>query len=178
MNAVEELLRHYRRQRRWTRTLIEALPEEHFGWAPDESSFGCGDLVRHLIQAEIFWRRLLEAAVRGEHYDPFGMAGDAAERMREFRQPNLRASRSSRLGSSFGECLAAWEEVEAATEVFLGSLTTEQLASVEARHPLTDLEGTLRELLMVMFEHEAYHRGQLAAYGKVLGLELPATQWT
>ncbi len=178
MSETSEILGHYRRQRSWTRALIGAFPEEHFGWAPDESAFGCGDLVRHLIQAEIFWRRLLEAAVRGESYDPFGLDGGAAERMREFRQPNLLASRSPRFGSSFNDCLAAWDEVEPETEAFLGRLTTEQLATVRVRHPLSGLEGSLRELLMVMFEHEAYHRGQLGAYAKVLGVDLPPTQWT
>lgn len=178
MSELAELLEHYRRQRGWTRAVVEAVPEEHFDWAPDPTSFGCGDLVRHLIQAESFWRRLIAAAREGSSYDPFGLGGSAATRMRDFRAPNLAASRNSRLGSSFADCLASWNDVQRKTEELIESLSAEDLEAVLVRHPLTGLEGTLRELLTVMFEHEAYHRGQLAAYMKVLGVEVPASQWT
>lgn len=178
MNEIEEILAHFGRQRRWTRAVIAAIPEERFEWRPSESSFGCGDLVRHLIQAEVFWRRMFAAAVAGLDYDPLDLDGNAEERMLEFRPRNLEAGRSPRLGSSFEECLTAWERVQAETETFLGELSSEQLATVRVRHPITGLEASLREMLMIMCEHEAYHRGQLAGYARVLGVELPATQWT
>lgn len=173
-----ELLVHFRRQRRWTRDLASALPEEHFGWSPGEGTFSCGQIVRHLIQAEIFWRRLMAAAIEGETYDPFGFEGSADERMRRFRAPNLEASGSSRLGTTFTECLASWQPVQQAMEQMIETLTPAQLANVRVRHPLTGLEGSLGEFLIVMFEHEAHHRGQLSAYMKTLGLEQPTTLWT
>ena len=43
---------------------------------------------------------------------------------------------------------------------------------------LTGLESNLAEFLMVMFEHEAHHRGQLSAYMKSLEVEQPTTLWT
>lgn len=178
MSEDSRLLRHFRRQRGWTRLVVEAVPEEHFDWAPGESSFSCGELVRHLIQADVFWRRLLRAAIDGTVYDPFRIDGTPGERIRAFRDPNLAASRSTRLGGTFAECLAAWDEIQPKTEALIGSLTADQLSTVPARHPLTGYEGTLFELVLVMLEHEAYHRGQLTAHMKMLDLEIPTSQWT
>ena len=178
MSDPDQILGHFRRQRRWTRDLVAAVPEEHFDWSPGEGSFSAGQLVRHLMQAETFWCRLLEKAIEGEVYDPFGLPGSADERMRSFRAPNVQASADSRLGSTFAECLDSWEGVQARTEELISGLSANQLSEIEVRHPLTGLEGTLDEFLLVMFEHEAHHRGQLSAYMKVLGLEQPTTLWT
>lgn len=178
MSESADLLAHFRRQRDWTRDLVAAIPEEHFDWAPNEASFSCGDLVRHLAQAEIYWRKLLEKAVEGVEYDPFGFEGSADERMTAFRAPNLEASRNNRLGESFAECLASWGDIQVKTEEVLGSLTADDLEGARARHALTGLEGSVREFVVVMLEHEAYHRGQLSAYMKMLGLEHPTSMWT
>lgn len=178
MPDSKDLLVHFRRQRRWTRDLVAALPEECFDWSPSEGSFSCGQLVRHLIQAEIFWRRLMAAALEGEAYDPFGLEGSADQRVRQFRTPNVQASANPKLGASFVECLASWRETQILTEQLIEAMTPSQLCEVRLRHPLTGLEGNLGEFLIVMFEHEAHHRGQLAAYMKSLGLDQPTTLWT
>jgi uncharacterized damage-inducible protein DinB len=176
MRTIEDFLAHYRRQRRWTVALVEAVPEEHFGWAPAEGAFTCGGLVRHLISAESFWRRLLLAAARGEAYDPFaplGLPPEGEERMVAFRPRNLASSAEGKLGATFAECLAAWEGVAARTEAELAALTPEQLAGARLHHPLTGITVPLWEALLVFVEHEAHHRGQLSAYLKALGVPQP-----
>ena len=172
------LLKHFRRQREWTRALIAALPEELFDWQPEGSGFSCGGLVRHLIQAEIFWRKLLQSAVAGREYDPFGIRGDLATRLESFRPVNVGASRDDRLGSSFQECLDSWLSVQEGTERFLERLPEDALLRVRAKHPLSGLEAPLWEMLLVMMEHEAHHRGQLSAYLKSRELEHPVSLWT
>jgi uncharacterized damage-inducible protein DinB len=169
---IEELLAHFRRQREWTRRLVAAVPEERFDWAPSERDFSCGGLVRHMIAAEVFWRRLLLAAARGEAYDPFGLPGDLPERYEAFREPNLRSSRSDRYGASFAACLEAWRPVQAETERELGALGDDELQA-EAYHPVAGLRLPVWEMLLVLMTHEAHHRGQLSAYLKVLGLRQP-----
>ena len=179
MSDASRFLDHFRRQRRWTRELVAAVPQEHFDWAPAEDSFSAGQLVRHLMQAEVFWRRLLAAALEGERYDPVPLSEPAGEaRMREFRRPNVQVSADPKLGSTFDELLAAWSGIQEATEELISGLDAEQLTTVEVEHPLTGLRGPLDEFLIVMCEHEAHHRGQLSAYLKVLGVEQPASLWT
>jgi uncharacterized damage-inducible protein DinB len=172
------LLRHYRRERRGTRLLVSAIPDELFDWVPEGSGFSLGGLVRHLIQAEAFWRRLLQAAAEGEEYDPFGLSGEAAERMERFRPMNEGASNDERLGKTAAECLETWSPVQSKTEAFLGSLTESQLAGARIRHPLLGLEESLGQSVLIMVAHEVHHRGQLSAYLKMHGVEQPTALWT
>lgn len=176
MDAVA-LLEHFRRHRTWTRDLVAAVPEELFDWVPPGGGFSCGGLVRHLMQAEIFWCRLLRAAVAGETYDPFGLPGSREERVEAFREINVSASRSEKMGNSFSECLDSWQAIQIETEGFIGALTREDLEQRSARHPLTGLIGSIWEFLVVMMEHEAHHRGQLSAHLKSRSIDLPTTLW-
>ncbi|MFL6196926.1 MAG: DinB family protein [Thermoanaerobaculia bacterium] len=175
MLSTEDFLAYYRRQRSWTRTLVAAVPEEHFGWRPAETAFSAGELVRHLIQSEGFWVKMIQEAVEGRSYDPFGIPGPGRRRMEAFRRPNLEsAGRAVKRGATFAECLAGWVPIQERTEAELARLTPEQLATVEVEHPLMALRMPLWESLLTMVGHEVYHRGQLSAYLKMIGAEQPA----
>ena len=172
------LLSHFRRHRRWTCELVAACPEEFFEWVPEGAGFSCGGLVRHLMQAEAFWVRLLRAAAAGEVYDPFGLAGPFEERVERFRDPNLDASRNDRFGATFAECLEAWNGMQKKTETVIAALDERDLEETLATHPLTGLKAPLWEMVIVMMEHEAHHRGQLSAYMKSRGAGHPTTLWS
>ncbi len=179
MRTIQDFLIFYRRQRGWTRSLVAAMPEECFGWRPNPDAFGCGELVRHLIQSEVFWCRLLVAAAEGRPYDPFGLTGTSLERMTAFRRPNLESSRTAeKYGSTFAACLESWSRVQQKTEEELARLSPEQLAEVEVEHPLLVIRAPLWEMLLTMVGHEIHHRGQLSAYLKALGVEQPAVLGT
>ncbi|HEX4952879.1 MAG TPA: DinB family protein [Thermoanaerobaculia bacterium] len=170
---IDAFLRHFRRQREWTHALVRAVPEEYFSWAPAPDAFSCGGLVVHLIQSEVFWRRLVLAAARGEKLDPFQIQGSGQDRLTAFRPGNLSGSQTTKFGSTFAECLVAWREVQAKTEEELATLGDLDLGAIEVTHPLTTLTTSAAEMLLIKIEHEAHHRGQLSAYLKQLGLSQP-----
>lgn len=175
MTTTAEFLDFYRRQRSWTFTLVSAVPEDLFGWRPSESSFSCGELVRHLMQSEKFWRKLILETAEGRSFDPFGLSGDGRQRMTAFRQPNLQsAAAATNLGTTFAECLEKWKPIQAQTEGELVRLTPEQLNLV-VDHPLLAIRFPVWEALLTMVGHEVHHRGQLSAYLKVIGVEQPAS---
>lgn len=174
MRTMADFLEHFRRQRGWTRTLVEAIPSEHFDWAPTESAFSCGDLVRHLMQAEVFWCRLLTRAAAGGALDPFALEGTAEERLRAFRPGNLAASHEDKYGESVEDCLVRWATIQERTEREFAAVPDVALYEVEVDHPLTRMEAPLWQMLLTMVEHEGHHRGQLSAYLKFLGVEQPA----
>jgi uncharacterized damage-inducible protein DinB len=174
MQTMEQFLEFFRIQRRATRTLVDAVPTEHFDWAPSPSAFSCAGLVRHLMQSEVFWRRLLAAAARGEPYDPFNLTGNATERLTALREGNLRSSGSEKFGTSVRACLDLWAEIQAKTERELASWPPEAMVA-RVTHPLAVMEGPLWEALLFFVAHEVHHRGQLSAYLKVLGVEQPAS---
>lgn len=94
--------------------------------------------------------------------------------MQSFREPNLSSSHDPSFGASVAECLERWSEIQARTEVELSKIPDDALYAVEVEHPLTTLVAPLWQMLLVMLEHEAHHRGQLTAYLKMLGVEQPA----
>lgn len=173
MRSIEEFLAHFRRQHAWTRRLIAAIPEARFDWAPAPREFTLGGLVRHLIQSEVYWRRMLLAARRGEVLDPFRLVGSGSERLIAFRGKNLESSVNPRYGSTFAECLAAWSGVRAETEREFAAFSPDEIAGLEVYHPLADLRTPLWEMLWTLVEHETHHRGQISAYLKVLGVPQP-----
>lgn len=177
MEWPEDFLAHFRRQRRWTRSLFAAVPEEDFSWRPGSGMFSCGDLLRHLIQAERFWVRLLTSAVHGEAYDPFGLGAlEPAARVEAFRQPNLEAAGDERFGTTFAEGLERWSRQELESCSRLAEVPAAALGGPVA-HPLSGLTATFEEMFWVMIEHESHHRGQLSAYLKVLKVAHPADLW-
>lgn len=174
MKTIEDFLLQFRRQRRWTLAVVTAVPEEHFGWRPAEGAFSCGDLVHHMMQAEVFWTRLIVKASQGEHMDPFGLEGEAEERLSTFRRRNLEASHDGRYGATFAEALERWAEIQERSERDLAGIPAEALAGVEIDHPLTRMHGPLWQFLLTMLAHEIYHAGQLSAYLKMLRVPQPA----
>lgn len=173
MAASERFLHLYRLERAWTRRLVAAFPDSAFDWRPAADAFSCGEVVRHLIQAERFWRRLLVDAAGGVAWDPFGLEGAVRDRMETFRPRNFAFAQRDGELASFAACLERWEQVQADTEAAFAPLTDEQLATVQVVHPISRLTGSLGEMLHYMLSHESHHRGQLSAYAKMLGVRQP-----
>jgi uncharacterized damage-inducible protein DinB len=173
VDPVQRHLARFRQEREWTRALVAAFPEDHFGWRPAADAFSCGELVVHLMQSERFWRRLLVEAVAGRDYDPFALTGDAAARYGAFRAYNEAAARRPGQPASFAECLRQWRDVQADSEAAFAAFTAEQLATVMVRHPVSLLVGPLDDMFCFFLGHEAHHRGQLSAYAKMLAQPQP-----
>jgi uncharacterized damage-inducible protein DinB len=163
----------FRRERAWTRRLVAAFPESAFDWRPAPDAVSCGELVRHMIQAERFWRRLLTDAVAGSKWDPFGLEGNVRDRMETFRPRNFALAQKAGELTSFAACLDHWRRVQEETEVAFAAFTAEQLEGVVVDHPISRLSGTLAEMLHYVLSHESHHRGQLSAYAKMLGIAQP-----
>lgn len=166
---MQDFLQHFRRHRGWTRGFVAAIPEEYFGWSPRLDDFTCGGLVRHMIAAEVFWRKLIVAGAAGEPFDPFQLPGDLRARVEAFRAPNVAAARREKYGKSFAECLASWAPIQAETEAALGAIAERNLDRA-ILHPLAGLRAPAWEMCWGMIDHEAHHRGQLSAYLKMIGV--------
>jgi uncharacterized damage-inducible protein DinB len=173
MLTTNALIDRWRRTRQGTRALVEAIPPEHFDWRPNATAFSCGDIVRHLMQAEQMFRQLLAAGGRGDAWDPWQMTGTGEERLRSARQAIFEGACTNELGSTAAACLERWRAIEAETEAELATVGDDALAR-GVDHPIAAIHSPLWGMFLHMIEHEIHHRGQLSAYLKVLGVEQPA----
>ena len=173
MLTTDALIDRWRRTREGTRALVHAIPPEHFDWRPNPTAFSCGDIVRHLMQAEQMFRQLLAAGGRGEAWDPWQMTGTGEERLRNARQGIFEGAGTAELGTTAAACLDNWRAIEAETAAELATVSDEALARA-VEHPIAALQSPLWGMFLHMIEHEIHHRGQLSAYLKVLGVEQPA----
>jgi uncharacterized damage-inducible protein DinB len=175
MQSIDQFLEHFQLQHHATRTLIAAIPEAHFAWRPSPPHFSLGEIVVHMIQAELFWRRMILMSVKGEAYDPFKLSGSGEERLRGYRPSNVQDAQTTRFGTTFAECLESWGKIHAKTCNEFKVIPPEALQTVSVDHPLLAHRGKLWSFLMLMIEHEVHHRGQLSGYMKLLEVDQPAS---
>jgi len=175
MQSIDQFLEHFQLQHRATCQLVEAIPEKHYTWRPAPSHFSLGEILIHMIQSEIFWRRLILLSSKGEAYDPFKLTGSGETRMRTFRPANLGDARTTKFGSTFAECLESWRKIHAKTCEEFKAIPPEALQTVTVEHPLLAHRGMLWSFLLLMIEHEVHHRGQLSGYMKLLDVDQPAS---
>ncbi len=167
------LMDRWRRTREGTLALVRAIPAGQFEWRPSERAFSCGDLVRHLMQAERVFRRIIESGVRQEPWDPWRLEGPGEERLRGSRERIRTSAADARFGTTPDACLARWREIQAETDAALSNVPDAALA-VEVEHPLAAFRAPVWEMFLFMIEHEIHHRGQLSAYLKALDVDQPA----
>jgi uncharacterized damage-inducible protein DinB len=173
MLTTAALIDRWRRTREGTVALVQSIPLEHFDWRPHPDAFSCGDIVRHLMQAEQVFGLLLAAAGRGEAWDPWQMTGSGEERLRSARRAILDGAGTVELGTTPAACLEHWHTLRGETEAALATVPDAALTNA-VEHPVTAIRSPLWEMFLLMIEHEIHHRGQLSAYLKVLGVDQPA----
>lgn len=133
--------------RRRTINYIRTLPSDRVDWAPRESEFTCGDIIRHLTFGESMF---VGAVVDGRWKYAGHARGDKGD---------------------LDFLLAQMDSVHAAAMEHLRTLPDADLD-----RPRSTLDGPdvkAWRLLMAMVEHEIHHRSQLAMYLTMVGIKPP-----
>ncbi|NTU83709.1 MAG: DinB family protein [Chloroflexales bacterium] len=133
--------------RRRTLTYARAVPPDQLDWAPRESEFSCGDILRHLIAAEAMF------------------VGVAATGIWRYQ------GHTAHDDDTLAGLLARLEQGHAEALTTLRALPD---AALQEQRP--SLDGpSLRawRWLMALAEHEIHHRSQLAMYLTLLGVTPP-----
>ena len=144
-----------------TMQVAPLCPRDKLMWAPRPETLTLGQILRHMHRSELNRMRFLSGQIDTKMYYVL--------RHGEGEARNLKAT----LGevTDLHAELTALKEAHTYSLQTLGGLSDEDLA-----HP-TDWGGKKRttlEFFLLMFEHDAQHRGQVATYLRVLGVERPA----
>jgi uncharacterized damage-inducible protein DinB len=157
VQTVQEFVKYWRGFRGRSRKTLAAFPANAGPWRPAEGAFRVADLARHLGRAE---RDFFVARVCGA---PARVAIGSEAALGRGGDPDLH--------SALAELDALHEESCA----MLSDLEVREGPRALERRVTTPVGAdiTAWKLLRAMCEHEAHHRGQLALYLRMLGVDPP-----
>lgn len=148
ISSVTAFAEYWQRIHTRTREMVAAIPEDRLDWRPTEGEFSVAELVRHIASTR---RMNVVSATLGEGLYP---------------------GHDDRFGTSRRDLLHYLDASHAEVSNRLAGMRDDDLA--EPR--LSNQSGPYPawNILMAMVEHEVHHRGQLAMYLTLLGIEAPA----
>jgi len=143
-----------------TMKVATLCPKDRLMWSPVPDSLTLGQLLRHMHRSEYNRMRVLNGVIDHKTYYVL-RHGEG-----ETRDLKVTLGEVTDLEAE----LTALREAHTCTLHSLGGLSDEDLTRP------TDWGGKKRttlEFFLLMFEHDAHHRGQMAAYLRLLGVERP-----
>lgn len=156
--TINDLLATYKKTvRARTLSVIGQIPRDKVDWKPTEGALSLGQLVRHIIQAELTWQQI----IKGE-WD--------LKRFLEIRRDLDMVEMTGPVSSLEAE-LTHLEDAHRETLSLIAALPEAELAKT-----CNGSKGqvTMSDVVLGLCEHEAHHRGQIVAYLKLLGVERPS----
>ena len=136
-----------------TRTMLEKIPPDRLDWSPVEGALTLGQLLRHIWKSEQGICKL----ARGNW---------------EYLEKRLPEGLLAALGDveDLESELKNMEEAHREAVNLIRSLSEEEL-NKEYFHEKFNIRRTTRQNISMLIEHEAHHRGQIALYLRILGVE-------
>ncbi|MBX6350599.1 MAG: DinB family protein [Clostridia bacterium] len=147
MLTAHEMMGHWQRHRAVVEDILARIGDEHVDFKPWDGAMRLGELALHLAGWNHAFVQLAKTGVR---------------------PPVPKAD-----GMTLPEIRAAIADLTDRTKSVYASLTDDDL---EREHvfPESGFRATGRTILMMMFEHEIHHKGQLMLYARMVGVrELP-----
>lgn len=152
MNSIEIILQNFSETRRRSIKLWEGIPIEYFNWKPDEKAFTIIEMIRHVLEGEHLFHKIIE------HRGDLGAYKSPWE---ELPYHNLKSELNfaKTYRQDFLKMIKGLQEVE---------LTTIRIERKEVGQ-----SKLLGDYLNRIAYHEAVHTGQLLSYLRSAGVSRP-----
>jgi uncharacterized damage-inducible protein DinB len=136
-----------------TRAMLKKIPLDRLDWSPVEGALTLGQLLRHIWKSEEGVCKL----ARGDW---------------EYLEKRLPEGLSAVLGEAedLETELRNLEEAHRKSLELIRSLSDEELNEEHFNDKL-NIRRSARENIYMLIEHEAHHRGQIALYLRIMGVE-------
>lgn len=157
MTIAEALIADFEEEAKKSRTLLEAVPADKYGWKPHDKSMSLGQLASHIAETPSWHHSMLEDIFDFDammaDYKPFA-AADPAELLATF-DANASEFTAAIEGKDDAFMTGTWKGLSGGEEIMGGP-----------RH------SVLRSILI---HHVIHHRGQLTVYLRLLDVPVPPT---
>jgi len=148
-STMDGFLKHFNNVRQRTRRVAACIPADQIEWAPHESLFTLGDIVRHIAVTERYiWAETVH------------------------NRPSLYVSHGKELAEGKDGVLAFLDRLHEESLELFRSLPPD--AMTMTCRTLIGAHLTTWKWLQMMIEHEAHHRGQLYTSLGCLGVPTPS----
>lgn len=155
MAIIDEMLAEFEMESVTTRTVLEAAPEEKYGYTPHEKSMSLGRLLGHIAENPSWVHAILNEAVfevTAGGYQPY--TATSKPDLLAFFDKNVAAATEAMRGASDACLQQHWKMTKAGQTVF--------------EMP------RLSVLRMMILNHNVHHRGQASVYLRLVGARVPS----
>ena len=152
MNSINTILLNFSEIRRRSLKLWSGIPNEYLNWKPDESAFTIIEMIRHVLEGEHLFHKIIENR---------GNLGDYQSPWKELKYSNLKNELdfSKKYRTEFLKMINGLKEFD--------------LNTVKIERKEVGQSKILGDYLNRIAYHESVHTGQILSYLRTIGIERP-----
>ncbi|ELR72609.1 hypothetical protein C900_00988 [Fulvivirga imtechensis AK7] len=150
MDSKEIILLNFSEIRRRSIKLWGAIPEEYLGWRPDKNAFSIIEMVRHVLEGEHLFHKIVE------------------------NRGNLGDYRSPWVGREYANLQSELKYAEPYRHRFMNmirELSEADLQEIRIERSEVGQNRALGDYLNRIAYHEAVHTGQMLSYLRIFGID-------
>ncbi|MGG8496943.1 DinB family protein [Tenacibaculum sp. TC6] len=150
MNSIEIIVLNFSEIRRRSIKLWSAIPEKYLNWKPDENAFSCIEMIRHVLEGEHLFHKIIENRGNlGEYQSPW----------KELPYTSLKNE------------LDFAEDYRNSFINMIHQLSESDLEHIRIERSEVGQSKKLGDYLNRIAYHESVHTGQLLSYLRTIGVE-------
>ncbi|NMH88655.1 DinB family protein [Flavivirga algicola] len=152
MNPTEIILLNFSEIRKRSLKLWQGIPKEHLHWKPDEQAFSIIEMIRHVLEGEHLFHKIIE------------------------KRGNLGAYKSPWENLPYKSIDAELKFAETYREDFtnmIKSFNTQDLEQIRIERSEVGQSKILGDYLNRIAYHESVHTGQMLSYLRTIGIDRP-----
>lgn len=152
MNSTDLILLNFSEIRRRSIKLWKGIPDEYLDWAPDEKAFTVIEMIRHVLEGEHLFHKIVENR---------GNLGDYQSPWVELKYSDLKNE------------LKFSEKYRVKFLGMINGLNESDLENIRIERKEVGQSKKLGDYLNRIAFHESVHMGQMLGYLRTIGIEPP-----
>jgi uncharacterized damage-inducible protein DinB len=152
MNAIDVILLNFSEIRRRSIKLWSGIPNGYLNWKPDEDAFTIIEMIRHVLEGEYLFHRIIENR---------GNLGDYESPWNNLEFTNLK--NELHIAELYREKFIS----------MISKLHESDLKTIRIERTEANQSKELGDYLNRIAYHESVHTGQLLSYLRTLGVDRP-----